>query len=1004
MIEIPGYKILNPIGHGGMATVYLANQESVGRKVAIKVMAASLAADPNFHERFVKEARMGSLSHPNIIIVYDADIVNGQNYIVMEYVSGGNLDKLIKNHLSIKRTIEIISQIASALNYAYEQGYIHRDVKPENILIRQDGTAVLTDFGIAKAISSGTQLTTVGSTIGSPNYMSPEQARGLALDGRSDLYSLGIVLFEALTGKKPFDAPDTFVIGLKHINDPIPQLPSHLFLFQPIIDKLLAKSADDRFENGQQLIQAFTEINAENIDPKPIVKSVVHPKNFHEAPTQLKDNFHSIDTINASSIETMVSNAHETETRVIENETQQREISQDATRVLSDENITYKNLPVDETIVLPASEISKKNHSIFLKVSILLLCVVSASSIFYYVNELEDTIPPIDGQTSSIDSVSDKIIDKPSEKSPLTIKTENAPVQTTLPSKTKAPESEELSVSSEPEITQIQMWLEKADELIQKKRFTSPKNENAYVYLSKVLNEDRNNQQALEGLSTILNFYYIAAKKRFEQKSFQNALAMINRGLKVKSDDSKLLALKDKIQVSQNRSTLSKIFFQPDQKFIKLTGIHKSNNKTERNKYARIDLSNKIYNELYGQCIKNNSVFTSSNCTALYERVLKQISFPLFDFSNSQIANDDPTRIVFKAEVLKKLIENFINPINDNLIFSETTEENYSTRISQLANYQLLKPIADILNIPTLSVADNDYLLAQKFAASNSPNITIDEFTKNVKKRYPEQTFYLKPIINHDSYEITPFAATLRKSLQNKLPTNSHLKANITIHSEILNSNDNKTKLIFYFINNNHKILDISYHWINTNQLTKKRNTPLLSNDAIFPKKEFEGNFSFNSDLLLGEQNNNAELKIGNSASLKVKLDKAGFYFIAVHVLNQKEQYSYLLPLSEEDVPFIQSVSNKNTQKFLHLGSFTITPPAGVEILQLIASNVNLLKFLPNYELNKTQKKHIILGSENNIKRGIELVRENANQITETSHTPNASWFEKLLVTSIIQK
>ncbi|MDH5259467.1 MAG: serine/threonine protein kinase, partial [Gammaproteobacteria bacterium] len=156
-IEIPGYKIIKPIGSGGMATVYLALQESIDREVAIKAMSPALASDPSFSERFVKEARMATLSHPNIITVYDAGVSNGQNYIVMELATGGNLDTAIQNGLSAARVVEIIKSIASALHYSCKKGFIHRDVKPENILFKEDGSALLVDFGIAKAISSGTR-------------------------------------------------------------------------------------------------------------------------------------------------------------------------------------------------------------------------------------------------------------------------------------------------------------------------------------------------------------------------------------------------------------------------------------------------------------------------------------------------------------------------------------------------------------------------------------------------------------------------------------------------------------------------------------------------------------------------------------------------------------------------------------------------------------------------------------------------------------------------------
>jgi len=260
MLEIPGYKIIKKLGEGGMASVYLAIQESIDREVAIKVMSHSLVADPSFSERFLKEARMAHLTHPNIVTVYDAGKIEDQSYIVMEYATGGNLSQKIREGITVREIISVIKQISAALNYAHSNNVVHRDIKSENILLKGNGDALLVDFGIAKALTSNTQLTQINTTIGSPNYMSPEQARGLTLDGRSDLYSLGVVFFECLSGKKPFEAEDTFAIGIKHISDPVPELPLQLSMFQSIINCLLAKTPEGRYQNSKELIRVLDDV------------------------------------------------------------------------------------------------------------------------------------------------------------------------------------------------------------------------------------------------------------------------------------------------------------------------------------------------------------------------------------------------------------------------------------------------------------------------------------------------------------------------------------------------------------------------------------------------------------------------------------------------------------------------------------------------------------------------------------------------------------------------
>lgn len=265
MISIPGYKIDKKIGSGGMAEVYLGHQISVDRPVAIKVMSPSLTVDESFAKRFIKEANVGSLSHPNIITVFDAGKVDNNHYIIMEYISGGDLATLVvKQQLTFEQKIDIIKRIATALGYSYDKGFIHRDVKPENILFREDGTPVLADFGIAKVVSATTSLTSVGTAIGSPYYMSPEQTRGLEVDHRSDLYSLAVVFYELLCGYKPFESGDTYAIGIKHISEAIPPLPVQLVRYQPLFDRMLAKDPNQRYQNSDQFISAIdTAIGAD---------------------------------------------------------------------------------------------------------------------------------------------------------------------------------------------------------------------------------------------------------------------------------------------------------------------------------------------------------------------------------------------------------------------------------------------------------------------------------------------------------------------------------------------------------------------------------------------------------------------------------------------------------------------------------------------------------------------------------------------------------------------
>lgn len=273
--HIPGYELIRVLGQGGMATVYLAVQESFGRPVALKVMSPHLLAQRDFAQRFNSEARMvASLSHPNIITVYDVGVYQQYHYIAMEYHTAGHLGELIeRGELSSQKTLEIGRDLAKALAFAHENGIVHRDLKPDNVLFSKHGTPVLTDFGIARDLHVDSQMTQIGSTVGTPKYMSPEQARGERVDGRADLYSLGVMLYEMMTGRPPFTAQDTITLAIKHCQDPVPPLPMSVDRYQPLLDRLLAKEPRYRFQSGIETSEAIDALLA----PRPVHAKAQQP-------------------------------------------------------------------------------------------------------------------------------------------------------------------------------------------------------------------------------------------------------------------------------------------------------------------------------------------------------------------------------------------------------------------------------------------------------------------------------------------------------------------------------------------------------------------------------------------------------------------------------------------------------------------------------------------------------------------------------------------------------
>src|SRR5437588_7972206 len=265
------YRVLETLGQGGMARVYKAHQETLGRDVAIKVLPPWYAADRSFVERFNLEARLvARLSHPNIVTVHDANEQNGHLYIVMQLVDSGTLkqrfDQLQREGrmMGIDEVVSIFTQLADALAYAHEQGIIHRDIKPVNVLMDRSGRPILSDFGIAKVLASTeSNLTRPGAGVGTPEYMSPEQCQGGAVDGRADIYALGVMLFEALTGRPPFQGDNYPALAHSHIYE-MPPRPGLLNpVIAPAVEQIiltaLMKNPQQRFQRADDLAEALQQ-------------------------------------------------------------------------------------------------------------------------------------------------------------------------------------------------------------------------------------------------------------------------------------------------------------------------------------------------------------------------------------------------------------------------------------------------------------------------------------------------------------------------------------------------------------------------------------------------------------------------------------------------------------------------------------------------------------------------------------------------------------------------
>jgi serine/threonine-protein kinase PpkA len=241
-----------------MAQVYLAERVQDGLQLVLKVLDPKLREDEKFRKRFIQEFRLiAGMRNEHVAQIYDQGFAGEHPYIAMEYLSGGTLATRIHEGLTSLEALRITSQIARALDAIHARGVIHRDLKPQNILFRDDGRPVLVDFGLARSVGTHTTLTRHGQVLATPRYMSPEQCMGKAADQRSDLYSLGVIFYEILTGRRLYEAEGPAGMVYQHVHGPIPRLPARLAGYQSTIDRLLAKNPEERFQSARELFSVI---------------------------------------------------------------------------------------------------------------------------------------------------------------------------------------------------------------------------------------------------------------------------------------------------------------------------------------------------------------------------------------------------------------------------------------------------------------------------------------------------------------------------------------------------------------------------------------------------------------------------------------------------------------------------------------------------------------------------------------------------------------------------
>ena len=257
---IRGHRLIKSLGNGGTSNVYLAESEKEGEIVVLKVLGHNpdAAESPDGYDRFMQEYHLLSdINHPNVVHIYDFGVSDDHAFIAMEYFPRGDLRQRMRQGVSVQQALNYVEQIARALSVVHEVGVLHRDLKPGNIMLRDDDSLALIDFGVAKQLTATTEITRAGAIFGTPFYMSPEQGHGEDVDVRSDLYSIGVMLFELLTGKRPYTSDSAMHVIYMHRNLPLPELPKPVAWLEPLVHRLMAKKPENRFQTAAELVSAL---------------------------------------------------------------------------------------------------------------------------------------------------------------------------------------------------------------------------------------------------------------------------------------------------------------------------------------------------------------------------------------------------------------------------------------------------------------------------------------------------------------------------------------------------------------------------------------------------------------------------------------------------------------------------------------------------------------------------------------------------------------------------
>jgi serine/threonine-protein kinase PpkA len=526
MKSIGGYQIIKHLARGGMASIFLAYQESLKRHVVLKVLNPKL--DDVIKQRFIEEGRIiASLDHPNIITVFDVVSTKNNHLLAMEYLEGGDLEARLKIGIDTYEALEIISKIADALHRIHKQGIIHGDIKPANVLFRKNGCPLITDFGISHQIKPKQEVDLgEGDRYASPTYASPELIQGRPFDYRTDMYSLGIMLFEMLTGEKPYKGDTEIEMIANSIQNPVPKLPAKLKDLQPLIDKLMAKQQENRLS-----------------DCKLVTRFVDQFLNDHP---DLKKDFSETKLIDSDVIVEYVSK---------QKNRKDKSFSQFLSPILLSLILVLLIFVNKDTLINYWFNVSQTSH-LHPKTPVTVVKISEPVETKAIDNDAVERL-----KQSEQDLQAQKAILFAQEQEIERVK-EELKAQQRLALEA---EKEKLLQAEREKQKNINQLLAKAKRSLKKYHLTTPLNNNALYYYQKVLEYDANNKKALKGIEEVVYRYEVLARGAIDKYNYQKAQQFISTGLNIDPDNEKLLELQKTANIrNEPKRTLNKVknFFE----------------------------------------------------------------------------------------------------------------------------------------------------------------------------------------------------------------------------------------------------------------------------------------------------------------------------------------------------------------------------------------------------------------------------------------------------------